>query len=78
LPETLAVPTVVPPEAHELGAEGCGPNTLKVIVPDGDAPPDNAADTDDASILLPAVPLEGALTEPSDGEALATVTHSLL
>jgi hypothetical protein len=77
LPDTLAVPTVDPPVEQSDGAEDCGPNTLKVIVPDGEAPPDRLAEIDDASILLPAVPEDGALTEPSDGEALATVTHSL-
>jgi hypothetical protein len=49
LPDTLAVPTVVPPEPHEIGAEDCGPNTLKVIVPLGEDPPDSIAGTDEAA-----------------------------
>jgi hypothetical protein len=32
-PVTLAVPTVVPPEVQVVGALGCGPKTLKVMVP---------------------------------------------
>jgi hypothetical protein len=33
LPDTVAVPTVVPPLVHEEGAVVWGPNTLNVIVP---------------------------------------------
>lgn len=66
LPDTLTgEPTVVPPE-QSVGAEACGPNTLNVTVPDGEAPPDNVADTDDAEIADPAVPDDGATT-PSPG-----------
>jgi hypothetical protein len=61
LPATLTpVPTVVPPEPHELGAEDCGPNTLNKIVPDGDAPPDRTPEIDDADTAVPAVPADGA------------------
>jgi hypothetical protein len=62
LPATLTpVPTVVPPEPHELGAEDCGPNTLNKIVPDGDAPPDRTPEIDDADTAVPTVPADGAL-----------------
>ena len=68
MPETVAVPTVVPPE-QSLGGEDCGPNTLNVTVPDGDAPPDRPAEIELASIFDPATPDEGALNDPSDGLA---------
>ena len=43
LPETVAVPTVVPPLVHVEGALDCGPKTLKVIVPLAPVPaPDSA------------------------------------
>jgi hypothetical protein len=61
LPETLAVPTVVAPDAHDVGAEDCGPNTRNVIVPDGEDPEDRLPDT--AEIVLPAVPDDGADTD---------------
>jgi hypothetical protein len=38
LPETVAVPTVVPPLVHVLGALAWGPKTLNVIVPVAPAP----------------------------------------
>ena len=34
MPDTDAVPTVVPPVVQVVGAEDCGPKTLKVIVPE--------------------------------------------
>jgi hypothetical protein len=33
LPETVAVPTAVPPLVQLVGAVGCGPKTVNVIVP---------------------------------------------
>ena len=33
LPDTVAVPTVVPPLVHVVGALACGPKTVNVIVP---------------------------------------------
>jgi hypothetical protein len=71
-PDTVAVPTVVPP-AQSDGALGCGPNTLNVTVPVGDEPCDKAAEIEDRSIALPAVPDCGAPTALNDGEALTTV-----
>jgi hypothetical protein len=78
-PETVAVPTFVPPEQSD-GALGCGPNTLNVIVPDGEAPPDREAEIRAASISLfavPAVPDDGAATEPKDGEAGPTTVSAI-
>jgi hypothetical protein len=57
LPDTLADPTVVPPAVHETGGADCGPNTLKVSVPVGSAPPASAAEIEAAEIGLPAVAL---------------------
>jgi hypothetical protein len=76
LPVTLAVATVAPPEPHELGAEDCGPNTVNVIVPPGDAPPDNTPDTDDADTAVPAVPADGADAD-NDGLAAATTVSAI-
>ena len=60
MPLTVAVPTVVPPLVQVAGAEACGPNTLKVIVPVAPAvAPDNAEPIDDAASAVPAVPLAG-------------------
>jgi hypothetical protein len=70
LPVTVAVPAVVPSDAHEVGAEDRGPNTLSVIVPVGEAPPESVADTDEAATAVPAVPVDGAL---NDSPGLATV-----
>ena len=62
MPDTLVVPTVVPPEVHELGAEDCGPKTVKVTTPAGADPPDRVADTAEDGIVVPAVPDDGADT----------------
>jgi hypothetical protein len=72
-PATVAVPTNVPPGEHVFGAVGCGPNTVKVIVPDADAPPLTAADSDDAAIAWCAAPCAGTDSD-SDGAALTTVS----
>jgi hypothetical protein len=71
LSDTVAVPTVFPPEEQSDGADACGPNTVNVIVPPGDPPPDSAADTSDAEIAVPTVPADGALT---DSEIVAAPT----
>jgi hypothetical protein len=68
-----ADPTAVPPVLQSVGALDCGPNTSNVIVPDGDEPPDKATDTDPADFALPAVPDDGALTDPNDGDAAPTL-----
>ena len=49
---------MVPPE-QSVGAEACGPNTLKVTGPEGTKPPVSAASTDEVGIIEPAVPEEG-------------------
>jgi hypothetical protein len=53
---------VVPP-VQSVGAEGCGPNTLNVIVPVGLAPPDSAEPTEPAPIATFVVPLAGTDTD---------------
>lgn len=63
------VPIVVPPE-QLVGAFGCGPKTLNVIVPDGEEPPDNPAAIDDPRIALAAVPTDGADIERAGLAAL--------
>jgi hypothetical protein len=62
LPLTAAVPAVVPPLEHVVGAEACGPNTLKVTVPPAPAvAPDSAELIDVAAMAVPAVPDDGAV-----------------
>ena len=69
-PDTLTpVPTAVPPDEHDVGAEDSGPNILNVIVPEGETPPESTADTFDAATAVPAVPPAGA---PADKLGLAT------
>jgi hypothetical protein len=72
LPDTLAVPTVVPPEQSD-GAEACGPNTLNVTVPPGARPPESAA-TDE--IAVPAAPTDGTVND-SDVDTRATVVSGI-
>jgi len=61
LPATVAVPTAVPPLVHVLGADACGPNTLKLTAPVAvDVPPDSAPPIDDAGIATPREPVDGA------------------
>jgi hypothetical protein len=77
LPDTLTgVPAAVPPVEQSDGAEDCGPNTLNVNDPDGDAPPDNPADTDNAPIAEPAAPDAGAPAD-NDGKAGATIVSAI-
>jgi hypothetical protein len=66
---TVAVPTRAQVEGHEVGATDVGPNTLNVIVPVGDEPPDSTAEMPDAAIALRAVPVAGTLNA-SDVEFL--------
>jgi hypothetical protein len=73
-PDTLALPTVIPPEVHDVGAVGCGPNTVNVIVPDGDAPPDSVPEIDEAEIAEPAVPDPGAEADSAGLAAPSTVS----
>lgn len=76
LPDTLAVPTVVPPDEQSVGAVAWGPNTLNVTVPPGADPPESAADTSDAEIAVPAVPDDGAVNA-NDVDAGATIVASI-
>jgi hypothetical protein len=70
-PDTVAVPTVVPPLAHDVGAVACGPKTVNVTVPVAPAvPPESVAEIDEAPIAVPAVP---AVTATADS-AVAFVT----
>jgi hypothetical protein len=74
LPETLAVPTVVPPDVHDAGGEECGPKTMKVTVPVGADPPASVDEIEAPGISVPAAPLAGALVETvaSTGEAVTS------
>ena len=71
------MPTVSPPPEQSDGGLDCGPNTVKVTVPVGDAPPDSDADSDVPEIAVPAVPAEGAWTELNDGAAEATAVSAI-
>ena len=59
LPDTLAVPTVVPPEAQVVGGEDCGPNTVNVIDPVGLDPAVSVAEMLDEATVCPTVPDDG-------------------
>jgi len=59
LPDTGAVPTVVPPEVQVVGAVDWGPKTVKVIVPVGLAPPERIEEMLEVAMVLPAVPVAG-------------------
>jgi hypothetical protein len=62
LPDTVAVPTGVPPLVQSLGGEDCGPNTVKVIVPEAPlVAPDRVALIELVAIAVAAVPLAGAV-----------------
>jgi hypothetical protein len=63
LPITLAEPIVVPPDVHEAGGDGCGPNTLNMTVPIGAEPSASVAASDEGAIALPAVPLDGPVAD---------------
>ena len=73
LPDTLAVPTVIPPLVHDDGGEDCGPNTTNVTVPVGAEPPASDAEIDAGEIALPAVPDSGT---DKDKAGLATVLNN--
>lgn len=60
-----------------MGADACGPNTLTVIRPPGDEPPDRAADTAVAEIAVPAVPEEGAAVSDRDVGMVVTVVSRI-
>jgi hypothetical protein len=75
LPETVAVPTVVPPLVHVVGALACGPNTSKVIVPPGAEaplpPPDSTPVIEPAEIAALVGSVAGA---PADVAVLYLIT----
>ena len=61
MPDTVAVPTVVPPLVQVEGALDCGPNTLNVIVPEALLVAAlSAALRELAAMAVPAVPVDGA------------------
>jgi hypothetical protein len=55
------VPTVVPPDVQLVGADACGPKTVKVIVPVGAAPLASVAVIDEVEIATLVVPVAGAV-----------------
>jgi hypothetical protein len=62
LPDTLTVPTTVPPLLQPLGGEDIGPNTVKVIVPEAPlVAPESVELIDPDEIAVPAVPPAGAV-----------------
>jgi hypothetical protein len=58
-PDTVAVPTAVPPEVQVVGAEAWGPKTVKVMVPVGLDPPERSDEILPAEMAVPAVPVAG-------------------
>ena len=59
-PDTVAVPTVVPPLVQLVGAVDCGPKTVKVTVPVAPAvAPERAPPIELAEIAVPTFPLAG-------------------
>jgi hypothetical protein len=63
LPDTAAVPTVVPPLVQVDGALAWGPNTLNVIVPVAPIPPDNAELMELAAIAVLVASVAGPLAD---------------
>jgi len=74
LPDTVAVPTAVPPLVHVEGAVACGPNTVKVIVPLGLAPPDSEAEIDPVPMAVPTVSFDGPVAERAVAVLATTVS----
>jgi hypothetical protein len=74
-PVTVAVPTVVPPAVHVVGAVVCGPNTLNVTVPvAGVVALDSTALIELAEMAVFGAPVAGAETVVV-GLALLTVVE---
>ncbi len=63
MPDTVAVPTVVPPLVHVVGALGCGPNTLNVMVPVAPLPPDSVELIELAEMAVLVKPPAGPLAD---------------
>jgi hypothetical protein len=77
-PETdVCVPTVVPPDVQVVGADDCGPNTVKVMVPVSADPPASVADIELAAIAVPAVPEVGPLIDENEVAAFATTVSAV-
>ena len=62
----------MPPATHELGGDGCGPNTRNWSVPTGLAPRDSDAATTEAPSVWLAVADDGARGEFIGAGALAS------
>jgi hypothetical protein len=71
-----AVPTVVPSVAQTVGAVGCGPNTVKVMAPDGAAPLVSAAEIADASTGTATVPEAGTDTDTDGLAGVGAISRS--
>jgi hypothetical protein len=72
-PDTVVpVPTAVPPDVQEVGAEDCGPKTVKLMVPVGLDPEASTELTALAAMAAPAVPVPGP-TAVTVGEAFGIV-----
>ena len=80
MPAGVAVPTVVPPEVQEVGAEDEGPKTVKVMVLVSLAPEEEpkVAASEEALIAVPAVPLDGEVVTLRVGEATPTTILGML
>ena len=76
LPETVAVPTVVPPVEQLVGAEDCGPKTLKVTAPEGLYPPARVLEMALTPVAVPAVPVVGPVAV-TVGLALETIDSDI-
>ena len=78
MPETVAVPNEVPPVVQVVGAEDCGPKTLKVTVPEALAP-DAAERTELIELVAMAAPVESVAgpVAVTVGLALATIVSAI-
>ena len=75
-PLTVAVPTVVPPLVHVVGAVACGPKTVKVIVPVGALPLASTELIELVAIAVPAVPVPGPVAV-TVGDAFGTTVSDI-
>jgi hypothetical protein len=72
LPDTVAVPTDVPPLVQVLGALACGPNTVNVTVPPAlPVAPDSAPLIKPVPMAIPVASVDGA---PAVSAVLALAT----
>ena len=77
-PDTVAVPTVVPPLVQVVVALVCGPKTVNLIVPVEFKPElaDSPEEIEAVLIAVPAVPFAGPFAV-SDGFAFATTISAI-